>query len=137
MDNNQKLLGKLLGEVYRLQNKVGVKNNADASTIYGLLNGFESTISDVTDQIEGVSIEEENELVDILDVYNDPDKLPKFNGYYDIENNHDYPRKKREKAYKILKKLKAEGYFLDLIEKMDSTGSPSECKKFDLFDWEK
>ena len=46
MQYDKILFGKILGEIYRLQDKNGVVNGVASGRIYGLLNGFEEAINE-------------------------------------------------------------------------------------------
>lgn len=138
MDEQKLLFGKILGEIYRLQKRTS--DNAcfvSNSTIYGLLNGVERIVDNEIKSIGYVTREEETVLVDILDEYfNDQEKLENFTGYYEIEDKLKSNGIDRSKAKTIITLLNLENRFTDVIKKMDSSGSPSECRRFDPKDWE-
>jgi hypothetical protein len=135
-DNNAILLGKLLAETYRIQRKLGIPSVDDAK-IYALLNGFESAIDDELQRIGFVSKEQETHVMDVLNpIWEDPDKLASFKGFYDIENELKAGGVDRTTAIAVLKYLNAHGQFTDVIAKMDTSGSPSECRTFNLDKWD-
>lgn len=138
LDNNQILLGKILGEIYRLQKNQNVPCSAEDSRIYGLLNGIESVIEDELEGIGFVSKEQFNHTTKVLDgIWNDPDELRSFKGFYDIENDLQHGDVDRSTAMTVLTYLNADNSFTDLIGKMDSSGSPTECRTFTLNKWSK
>ena len=72
-------------------------------------------------------------LTKVLDLYyDDADMLDNFSGYYEIEDRLKKLNIGPGKAMVILRYLKAEGRYEGLIEKMDSGGSPTECRTFKL-----
>lgn len=140
MDLNTKLLlGKILGEIYRIQNRM--EPNAcpvKDSTVYGLLSGFESVIDEHLEGIGYISEEDIKNAADVLDVYfKDPEMLEKLEGYYTIEHELEKRGITRTKAIKIFTYFKANGQFTQEIEKMNSQHSPMECKVFELGDYDK
>jgi hypothetical protein len=139
MDKQTKILfGKILGEIYRIQRRM--ESNAcpvGESTVYGLLNGFEHVIDEEIERIGFISREEFKNMCNILDEYYfNEEKLKDFKGYYDIEHKLSKVSIDRPTAIKILRYLKANGSYLELIEKMNSEYSPVECRKFDLNEWD-
>ncbi|MGG0569760.1 hypothetical protein ABE033_13755 [Priestia megaterium] len=137
MDSNKLVQAKLLGELYRIQKRLDNCYVSD-EVIYGLLNGVERIINDELDDLFYVSEEDENAVINILnEYYKDEDKLSAFTGYYDIEHKLEAAGIGRSKAIRILTLLKAEGRFTNVIEKMDSSNSPGECRTFRVADWNK
>lgn len=131
------LFGKLLGEIYRIQNRNGYSPVSEAR-IYGLLNGFEGVINEEIDDIGIVTEEEVIKVMDILDTYHlDLDELENLSGYYDIESDLNKENISRSKAIKILTYLNANGQYDHVIKKFNSSNSPVECKTFELNDWDK
>lgn len=128
------LIGKILGEIYRLQQ--GAENTscpASPSHIYALLHGFEDAISDELEMIGEITSEQLEATADILDqIYSDPEKFEKFKGFYDIEGDLKKRDVSRHHAIKIIKYFKSNHQFIELIDKMDSGSSPAECRNFDL-----
>jgi hypothetical protein len=140
MDKELKVfLGKILGEIYRLQNNSEkIACPAEPSQIFGLLNGFENVIDEELERIGYVSNEEINSVVDVLDEYwKDPEKRKEFKGFYDIEHKLNNRGIDRGKAILILTYFKANNQFVELIDKMNSEHSPTECKNFELDKFEK
>lgn len=75
--------------------------------------------------------------MDILDpIWSDKSKLDDFGGFYDIERELQLNGVDRPEAYRILKYLKANGQYSTVIDKMDSSGSPVECRTFELTEWD-
>jgi hypothetical protein len=136
IDTNALLLGKLLAEVYRVQRKLEIPT-ADDATIYGLRNGFETVVAEELERIGFVSKAQVKHVMDVLDpIWQDPTKLVAFKGFYDIERELESGGVDRTTAIAVLTYLNAHGQFTDVIAKMDTSGSPGECRKFDLSKWE-
>lgn len=137
-NKKQKIMfGKILGEMYRLQNLTGKKERSSPAQIYALLNGFEDAIDSEIEGIGFISNEMLQSVMDVLDpIWSDDSKMEEFKGFYDIENDLKKRGVDRYNALKIIKYLKANGQFTSLIEKMNSVHSPSECKTFTLYDWD-
>jgi len=133
MEKKQLLaFGKILGETYRLQKRVdpNMVQVSDA-TIYGLLNGFEGVIESELAGEYTISENDISAMADVLDPYfNDPEK--EFNGFYDIEYNLQQRGIDRGKAIDILTYMKANGQYVEVIERMDTSGSPGECRSFNI-----
>lgn len=139
MDSDTKrLLGKILGEVFRLQkSSENISCSANDAQIYGLLHGFEGSIDEIIDQVGFISKEKVQTVMDILDpIWSDKSKLDEFKGFYDIERELQLNGVDRPEAYRILKYLKANGQYSTVIDKMDSSGSPVECRTFELTEWD-
>jgi hypothetical protein len=131
------LFGKLLGETYRIQNRNGYSPVSEGR-IYGLLNGIETAIDDEISSLEPITKEELRSACDILDKHwKNPDVLVKVTGYYDLESEFDNAGLDRGKMIKILTYLNSNGQYSDLISKFDSSNSPTECRTFELFHYEK
>ena len=137
MDKQTLLLGKLLGEQYRTQKKLGMAVPASRGQIYGLLKGFEWAINEELSRIGGIPAEKTQAVADVLDEYSlDPAKLENFRGSYDVEHRLQERGVDRGEAMQIIKYFNADDSFSDIIPKMDTSGSPIECRKFDLYDSE-
>lgn len=139
MDKDTKrLLGKLLGEVFRIQKASDdIACSASDGQIYALLNGFEDAVDEVLERVGEISSEKVRIVMDILDpIWQDQDKLNNFKGFYDIENDLKRQGVDRSDAIRILTYLRANHQFTDIIEKMDSSNSPSECRRFEISEWE-
>lgn len=133
---NRILLGKILGEIYRLQRRLEFPA-ADAATIYGLLHGFEHVINEELESVGFVSESQINAATGVLSKYfDDPEKCDKFNGFYDIESELSRVGVDRATAIRVLTYFKANDQFTTLIHKMNSSGSPIECTSFDLGEWD-
>lgn len=132
----QLFLGKLLGEIYRLQRRTDTPCSASDATIYGLLNGFEEVAEEELERVGLVTKEQVNHAATVLDtVWSNPEKMKNFRGFYDIEHELADGGVDRVTAMKILTYFKANHSFQDLIAKMDTSGSPGECRTFDLDKW--
>jgi hypothetical protein len=139
MENESKLLlGKILGEIYRIQRSSDeVSCPASDCQIYALLHGFEDAVNQELEMIGFISSDQVRSVVDVLEpIWQDKEQLKAFKGFYDIERELQNRGVDRSAAIRILKYLKANNQFTDIIGKMDSSGSPSECRRFDLSDWD-
>lgn len=137
MDKQTLLLCRLLGEQYRTQKKLGLSVPASKGQIYGLINGFERAIKDELEGLGEITGEQIKAVADILDEYfMDDAKLASFKGFYDIERKLQQRGVDRGQAMQIIKYFHADGKFDRVIKKMDSSDSPSECRTFELYDWE-
>jgi len=128
------LFGKILGEIYRFQRASDVVVcPASQGRIYALLNGFEGAVERELEVVETISDTQVKAVTDILlVVWQDKNRLNHFKGYYDLEADLQRRNISREQAIKIFTYLKANHQFVDLIERMNGSHSPSECKNFDL-----
>ena len=138
-DSTTRLLGRILGEVYRIQNAIdGMSAGGGPAQVYGLLNGFEEAIDAELECANGISNEKLSAFADALEpIFHDPEELKNFRGYYQIEKQLSQRGISRTDAIQILTYWKSDGRFVDIIEKMNSSGSPVECKTFELRDYEK
>jgi hypothetical protein len=131
------MFGKILGEIYRIQSRKGYCY-VGKGTVYGLLNGFESVIDEEIERIGHVTNEELRAVVNVLNEYHkDQSKFNALSGYYDIEDTLDELEISRSKAITILTYLYANRRFTDVIDKFDSQNSPTECRTFELDEWDK
>ncbi|MBI5070369.1 MAG: hypothetical protein HZB56_19205 [Deltaproteobacteria bacterium] len=130
--DTKKALGKVLGELYRLEKKLGLSYPSD-ETIYGLTRGFEEVLDSELTGHEGVTADEVSRVIEVLNpIWKDKAKLDAFKGYYDIEHDLEQRGITRSKAIKILTMLQARGQFHSVITKMDTSNSPGECRTFKL-----
>jgi len=130
-DYNTRLLAKILGELYRMQDR----GAHDSAHIYGLRRGFEDSIDFEleTGLVNGISNDELDSVSRILEsIWTNDAERQQFAGYYDIEKKLEHAGIDRAKAMTILRFLYANGQFTDLIRKLDSQNSPIECKRFEL-----
>ena len=135
MEKESRLLfGKVLGEIYRFQRASDVVVcPASQGRIYALLNGFEGALErelEVMGTISDIQIKIVTDI--LLTIWQDKNRLADFKGYYDLEGELQRCNISREQAIKIFTYLKANHQFVDLIKRMNSPYSPSECKSFDL-----
>lgn len=129
--------GKLLGETYRTQRRLNIPTAGEA-TIFGLLNGIETVVDKELTNIEPITKEDISNTCDVLDKYFlDLEEFEKFDGFYTIEHQLEEVGVSRWKAIVIFQYFKANNQYVDLIKKMDSFNSPSECRTFELDDWDK
>lgn len=138
-DAHMKMLARILGEIYRIQNATeGMTPSASGARVYGLLNGFEVSIDRELERAEGISNEKLDATMDVLEeIQIDEKKMADFTGFYDIEPTLLARGVNRADAIQIFTYLKANDQFSDLIEKMDSSNSPQECRTFKIYDYEK
>ena len=138
-DTHMRMLARILGEVYRIQNAIeGMHPSASGSHVYGLLNGFETSIDSELELADGISGDKLRHMEEVLsEIFYDEEKVSQFQGFYDIERELQSRGVTRVDAIKILKFLKADDRFTELIEKMDSSRSPAECRTFELYEYEK
>ena len=131
------MLGKILGEIYRMESAIGMDCPASPARIYGLLRGFETAIDDELAEVGGVEATKVKGVMDVLEpIWRNEDRLADFKGYYDIESDLEERGIYREDAIKILRYLFANGQFREVILKMNSQHSPVECKTFELGEWD-
>lgn len=130
MNDIKAIFGKVLGEIYRLQDASGsMTSGQEPGHIYGLRHGIEDTIDR---EIEAVGWIPNAQLEAFSDILGKAQEDPKFKGYYDIESELKEAGIERVAAIRMLRYFKASGRFADVISKMDSMYSPIECKNFDL-----
>lgn len=137
-DFTKRLLGKMLGEIYRVQTRSqNIPCSASEAHIFGLLNGFERALEDELERIGFISEEKLKAVEDILDDYFvSNEKLTALKGFYDIEPRLEECGIKRGEAIQILRYLYADDRFVQVIDKFNSNSSPVECKTFRLSDWD-
>ncbi|AQS55281.1 hypothetical protein [Novibacillus thermophilus] len=135
MEKEKLLFGRMLGEMYRIQKKLGMQ--VSDARIYGLLNGVEEAIDEEIEKIGYVSNRDISAVCDVLDeYYQDWDKVSKLDGFYEVEDKLRNKGIGRSKAIRILKYLYASNRYNDLIDKFDSPKSPVEAKKFKLKEYD-
>ena len=133
-DKTQLLLGKILGEMYRIEKRLdGVACPVSDAQIFGLLNGFQNCIEEELEMIGYVSNEQYEAVINVLDEIDlDPIKLDAFTGFYNIEPKLKALGVDRSQANQIFRYLYADGRFVRVIDKMDSENSPIESRRFEL-----
>lgn len=140
INDTNRLLGKLLGETYRLQRKMGVPVSATEQRIFGLLNGFDEAIERELEMIGHVPTSQVDAVRDALDgPFHSDKKFEAFKGYYDIEDDLKVKGVDRSDAIKILRYLAAGGDYTTVIEKIsNSQHTPIELKGVNkLGEWDK
>ncbi len=87
MDKDLKLaLGKILGEIYRLQGRTLKMPAVSEQTVFGLLNGFEETIDQEIGGLKMITQDEVRHVSSVLERYeNDPLLLQSLVGYTAVE----------------------------------------------------
>lgn len=139
MDRDTKIfLGKVLGEIYRIQKRINsLPCPADDSQVFGLVNGFESEIDRELESTGFITGEQVDAVADVLEpIFFDAAELEKFKGLYDIESELEDRGVDRATASVILTYFQMKGKFANVIAKMDSSGSPAECRTFEPSDFE-
>ena len=139
MEQDTKLLfGKILGEIYRIQKATdGIACPASPGQVYALLNGFEDAVDQEIEMMGSITKDQVRAVMDVLDpIWMDQEKLANFKGFYDIENELQSRGVDRWDAIGVLTYLKANHQFEEIIAKMDTSGSPSECRRFELSEWD-
>ena len=134
MDQQTKtLLGKLLGEIYRIEKRTqSMPCPVDDSRVFGLVNGFETAIDEELESIGFVTGDQVDAVADALEPYFlSPEKLAHFKGFYDIEDELESRGVDRATALAIITYFNMRGQFSSVISKMDSSGSPTECRTFE------
>lgn len=138
MNQETKLLfGKILGEIYKTQQMIAGDEKPNVKT-YGLLNGIEDAIDEEIRGLQLISNEKFELISDVLfEIFDDEEKVEKFIGYYQIEPTLKSHGIQRWEAIRVLKYMNANDMYTNLIEKMDSSGSPGELRRLQLtnFDW--
>lgn len=130
MERDIKLfLGKILGEIYRLQ------KSPERATTYGLIKGIEPVVDEELESLGLITADQLRHVEEVLEKI-DKDKNSKFSGFYDIEGELKEGGVDRSQAIVIIKYLKAHEQFLDVIDKMNGSNSPSECRTFQIRDIE-
>jgi hypothetical protein len=138
MDDTKKLMGKILGEIYRIQVNSNIPCSATQQQVYGLLHGFEEAIESELNSIGFVSNKEVDAVAKTIDpIWTNAQRLEAFTGFYNIEPELHSKGVDRPQAMKILRYFHADGGFEEIIKKMDSNESPSECRKFELSKYDK
>lgn len=138
MNQETKLLfGKILGEIYKTQQMIAGDEKPSART-YGLMNGIEDAIDLEFRDLELISNEKFRMISDVLyEIFDDEKKVEEFYGYYQIEPKLKQYGIQRWEAIKVLKYMNENHMYTNLIEKMDSSGSPSELRNLKVtnYDW--
>ncbi len=122
------VLGKMLGEIFRIQKHLDMPRPAD-HVIYGLKVGMEHVLDE---QLSFISQSQYNSVCEILNRYIDnPEAL---SGFYVIEDELKNRGVSRDVAIVILTYLKLCGSYIDVIERLDSDNSPMQCRTFDVLE---
>lgn len=135
--NMERVLGIILGQVLRIQRKMG-DNSIHPATIYALVNGIEGSLDDV---FEELGVEEESDFLtkskisvvkDVLMIYS---KQIALGGYYAVESNFQERGISREEAIPSMKYLYSKGYcqkeISDIANGVGNTNSPMEFSSVD------
>lgn len=127
----EKMVRFLIGRQLRLEKKLEQTDVSD-SAIYGALWGIDFDVLEILDR-DIISRDKVEAMIEVINpIFIDKEKLKNFKGYYDIEPQLKDRGIERHEAKVILTYFKADDRFLELIEKMDSQHSPTECRNFDV-----
>jgi hypothetical protein len=129
MDLEMKVaLGRLLAQGLRIQKRQDrSKFKVSDDVLYGLEHGIESVIDEELFP-PGITSEKHSALVRILnEIFSDPNKVAAFKGFYDIQPDVEAAGISRGEAMVLLTYLHSRGQFVEIIKKMDTSHSPSEC----------
>jgi hypothetical protein len=133
IDKNTLLLGKILGEIYRMQSKAGLPCSAGPERVYGLLHGFEREIDDELESIGFVSDAQVDAVAGVLEpIWQDREKTAAITGFYNIEPALESVGINRSVAINVLTYFSAARSYTEIISKFNSRNSPIECQTFDL-----
>jgi hypothetical protein len=138
---NKILLGRLLGQVYRVQKQLGCLGTSERlggdaeydEHIEELCGGFEPAIDWELSNMNTVSTQEYEKVCALLMRYDDEERLEELKGYYTIEDEVDQilgGRKMRTKAIKIFRYMNTWDLYPDVLKKLTDkdSESPSEIK---------
>ncbi|WP_281976056.1 hypothetical protein [Halobacillus litoralis] len=127
MEQEQKLvLGKILGETYRLQKEQGICQETDA-TIFGLLNGFEETLNAQMTNLGIITVDEVEKVADYFSTYwKGEEKLDDLPSYKTVQMSMERHGIREHKFGQILKYLYACNRFTVEIEKLGRNMKLSE-----------
>lgn len=115
----------------------GSSSGASNGHIYALCNGFEHAVKEELERIGFVSETDVKSVMDVLDpIFLDEKRLKEFKGFYDVENSFKDRNIDRPTAIVILRYLYANDQYVEIIDKMDSSNSPTECRRFKLDKWD-
>ena len=134
---NKILLGKILGEVYRLQKcTFCLPCLASDGRIYGLLNGIEREVDLELEEVGFVSDEKLEAAERILEEYFDERKLEEIKSYGELEKKLSQNNIDKKSAVIILKYLYTQECFAKVIEKIDSIDLPIEFQNLNLDEYD-
>lgn len=135
-NTNKVLLGKILGEIYRIQKYIFcLPCTANDTRVYGLLNGIEQEIDTELKEIGFISNEKLVALETILEEYGKEENLDSKN-YSELEKKFKQREIDRKKAIVIMKYLYTKGSIAEVIEEMESLDLPIEFQNFQLDDYD-
>lgn len=123
---NRILLGKILGEIYRMQmeDDHGICK-ASEGTIYGLIHGVELAIDEEIERIGFLSTNKLEHVIDVLEKYDD---ISGFAGFRQIEKELRDGGVDKTDAKRAFMYLKINDQFADIIDKMGENMAPNEMK---------
>lgn len=119
MERELKLtLGKLFGEIYRIQKKQEISQKSDAQ-IFGLLNGIEEAIETELESLNFISSEQVSVVRDALDPYYRQEKsLDDMPSFLNFRMGLERKGVSHSELLDILKYLKASGSYTTEIDKL-------------------
>ena len=120
MQKEQKqLLGKILGEVYKMHDRRGLHYPASKATIYGLTHGMETIIDDELDRIGWVSSEAMQAIMAIFaSISDNPTKLAAFEGYADISDRLAAAKISKETLITVVKYMQADFMYPEMVHRI-------------------
>lgn len=136
-DRHSLLLARILGETFRIQTHLKMPVAPSSEIVYGLLNGIEVAIDSILGDgiINRASIEAAEEILN--DIWIDSKKMSDFEGFYEIEQKWESAGLNRGDAIRVLTFFACANRFREVIEKMNSQNSPTECRTFEPSDFER
>jgi len=139
LDRKTKLLfGRLLGEIYRLQRRQDESMvPAGPGEIYGLIQGFDWVVDQVLETFGTVTEKDLKAVADLFDhLEENPMKLKKLTGFYDIEEQLSARGINREKAMALFTYFRAGDKFAAVLDALDRGNSPGELQRLKPHDTE-
>jgi hypothetical protein len=126
------ILTRTLGEIYRIQQNLGMNVPVSDGVVYGLLDRVEKAVSEVLpdDPLPAHLSDAAERFLDQF--YQDSEKMKSLKGFYDIERSLEAIGIDRSKAIKLFTYLHNDGRFGEVTAKMNSQHSPTEVKTFEL-----
>jgi hypothetical protein len=131
MDEQRRMFSVMMAEIFRIQKELKVPHCPSDATIYGLRNGIQEEFDRLVPQT-GVETTTLTKVSKILGKYvSNPETLK---GFYEIESELSDAGVDRSDSIRIFTYLQARREFVDVLSRLDSQDSPSECRTFDLMD---
>lgn len=129
------LLGKILGEIYRLQRNADMPCCASDEDVYGLLNGFENVVEEQLGRVTKNQFKVFEKLIQKFDVPEDERKEPR--GFYAVEKQLAADGVDRATVIKLLRYYKATGHCDHIVQEFDTSNSPGELRNIRVAEYDK